>query len=107
MTGKISGEAATSFDVACPDCGAILKVDPETRAVIAHTPAPRKRMFEDFEAASRALKEQEERKQALFRQSVDAEKNKDSVLSKKFEEALRRAKESPDTERPLRDFDLD
>ena len=95
------------FDITCPDCGAAIKVDPVTRAVIAHTPAPRKKTFEDFEAATRALKEQEERKQSLFRQSVEAEKNKDDVLSKKFAEAVRRAKETPDTARPIRDFDLD
>jgi len=95
------------FDITCPDCGAVMKVDADTRSVIAHTPAPRKRTFEDFEAATRALKDQEERKQSLFRQSVEAEKNKDEVLAKKFAEALRRAKETPDEARPLRDFDLD
>lgn len=95
------------FEIMCPDCGAALKVDAATRAVIAHTPAPRKKTFEDFDAASRALKDQEERKQSLFRQSVEAERNKDDVLAKKFEEALRRAKEKPDAPRPLRDFDLD
>ena len=95
------------FEIACPDCGAVLKVDAATHAVIAHTPAPRKKTFEDFEAATRALKDQEERKQALFRQSVEAEKNKDDVMAKKFAEALRRAKESPDEARPIRDFDLD
>ena len=80
------------FDIMCPDCGAAVKVDADTHAVIAHTPAPRKKTFEDFEAATRALKDQEERKQSLFRQSVEAEKNKDDVLQKKFAEALRRAK---------------
>ena len=95
------------FDITCPDCGAIVKVDASTHAVIAHTPAPRKKTFEDFEAATRALKDQEEWKQMLFRQSVEAEKNKDDVLEKKFSEALRRAKESPSEARPLRDFDLD
>lgn len=95
------------FEATCPDCGAVLKLDPVTHAVIAHTPAPRKKTFEDFEAATRALKDQEERKQTLFRQSVEAEKNKDDVLAKKFAEALRRAKETPDDARPLRDFDLD
>jgi len=29
--------AKAMFDVECPCCQAILKVDPETRAVIAHT----------------------------------------------------------------------
>ena len=28
------------FEVACPDCGAMLKIDPVTRAIIAHTPIP-------------------------------------------------------------------
>ena len=95
------------FEITCPDCGAVVKVDAATHSVIAHTPAPRKKTFEDFDAATRALKDQEERKQSLFRQSVEAEKNKDDVLAKKFAEALRRAKETPDDARPLRDFDLD
>ena len=103
----MTANTSNIFNIACPDCGAIVKVDATTHAVIAHTPAPRKKTFEDFEAATRALKDQEERKQALFRQSVEAEKNKDDVLEKKFSEALRRAKESPSESRPLRDFDLD
>lgn len=107
VTNRMARKDAEMFEVFCPDCGATLKVDPETRSVIAHTPAPRKRTFEDFEAATRALREQEERKESLFRQSVDAEKNKGEVLSKKFAEALKKAKETPDTGKPLRDFDLD
>ena len=98
---------AEIFDVFCPDCGATLKVDPVTRSVIAHTPAPRKKTFEDFDAATRALREQETRKESLFRQAVDAEKNKEDVMAKKFAEALKKAQESPDTGKPLRDFDLD
>jgi hypothetical protein len=95
------------FEIACPDCGAMLKIDADTRAVIAHTPAPRKRTFEDFDQATRAMREQEERKESLFRQAVDAEKNKEDVFNKKFAEALRKAKETPDTGKPLREFDLD
>jgi hypothetical protein len=95
------------FDVTCPDCGAILRVDPETRAIISHTSAPRKRTFEDLEAAAKALRDQDERNEVLFRQSVEAEKNKKQLFDKRFEEALRKAKESPDEGRPLREFDLD
>ena len=97
----------TTFEIACPDCGAMIKVDAATRTVIAHTSAPRKRTCEDFESAAQAMRAQDERKESLFRQSVDAEKNKEDIMAKKFEEALRKAKESPDTGRPLRDFDLD
>jgi hypothetical protein len=84
-----------------------LRVDARLRTVVSHTPAPRKRTFDDFEGAARAMREQEERKQSLFRQAVDAEKNKDDLLNKRFADALKRAKESPATERPLREFDLE
>ena len=96
-----------AFDVTCPDCGGMLKIDPEARAIISHTPAPRKRTFEDFETAARAMREQEDRKESIFRQSMEAEKNKQQLFDKKFEEAIRKAKETPDEGKPLREFDLD
>lgn len=95
------------FEVMCPDCGAMLKIDPVTRAIIAHTPAPKKRTFEDFGEAAKALREADARRDSIFAQSVDAQKNKDDVLAKKFAEAVKKAKETPLGERPLRDFDLD
>ena len=71
------------FEIACPDCGAMLKIDAATGLVVSHTPAPR-----------------------IFRQSVEAEKNKEDLFEKKFAEALRKAKDAPDG-KPLREFDLD
>ena len=100
----ISDEA---FEVTYPDCGAMLKVDPVTRAIIGHTPAPRKRMFEDFSDAAKAAREADARRDQIFAQSVDAQKHKDDLMAKKFEEAVKKAKEKPDTGRPLREFDLD
>jgi hypothetical protein len=95
-----------TFEVACPDCGAMLKIDAATGLVVSHTSAPRKRMFEDLEMAAKAMREQDERKESIFRQSVDAERNKADLLEKKFAEALRKAKDAPEG-RPLRDFDLE
>lgn len=95
------------FEVACPDCGAMLRIDPVTQSVIAHTPAPRKRTFEDLSSAAQAAREQDARRDSLFAQSVEAQKNRDSILKQKFDEAFRKAKESPDTGKPLREFDLD
>lgn len=95
------------FEVMCPDCGGMLKVDPVSRSVIAHSPAPRKKTFEDFGAAAKALKEQDARRESIFAQSVQAEKNKEDVMAKKFAEAVKKAKENPTTGKPLRDFDLD
>lgn len=95
-----------TFEVACPDCGAMIKIDAATGLVVSHTPAPRKRMFEDLETAAKAMREQDERKESIFRQSLDAEKNKADLLEKKFAEALRKAKDAPEG-KPLREFDLD
>jgi hypothetical protein len=107
MLPAMKAKPAKPFDVICPDCGAILRIDPETRAILSHTSAPRKRTFEDFESAAKAMREQDERKEDIFRQSIEAEKNKQQLFDKRFEGALRKAKESPDEGRPLREFDLD
>ena len=95
-----------TFEVVCPDCGAMLKIDAATGALVSHTPAPRKRTFEDLETAARAMREQDERKESIFRQSLDAEKNKEDLMEKRFAEAMRKAKEAPD-EKVFRAFDLD
>ena len=95
-----------TFEVACPDCGAMLKIDAATGLVVSHTSAPRKRMFEDLETAAKAMRESDQRKESIFRQSVDAERNKEDLLEKKFAEAMRKAKDAPEG-KPLRDFDLD
>lgn len=103
---EMENAAEKIFEVACPDCGAMLRIDATTGLVVSHTPAPRKRMFEDLETAAKAMRDQNERKESIFRQSVDAERNKADLLEKKFAEALRKAKDAPDV-KPLRDFDLD
>ena len=84
----------------------MIVVDAATGLVVSHTSAPRKRMVEDLETAAKAMREQDERKESIFRQSVDAEKNEEDLFDKKFAEALRKAKDAP-AGKPLRDFDLD
>jgi hypothetical protein len=64
-------------------------------------------MFNDLDEAARAMKEQDTRRDSIFRQSVEAQRNASDILEKKFQEAIRKAKETPDTGRPIRDFDLD
>ena len=101
-------KTGVQFEVACPCCGALLKIDAEAKAIIAHTPKAVPKTFEDMEAAAQAMKERDSRKESLFRQSVEAQKNSADLLEKKFQEAVRKAKETPDTgKKPLRDFDLD
>lgn len=103
---KNAAQPASAFELGCPCCGAVLKVDPVTQAVIAHTAPSKPKMFADLEEAARAMKEQDSRKESLFQQSVQAQKNSADLLEKKFQEAIKRAKEAPDTPH-IRDFDLD
>ena len=104
--GKAS-RPVPAFEVTCPCCGAVLKVDAETKGVISHTAPVRPKTFNDIEEAARAMKDQDTRRESMFRQSVEAQKHSADLLEKKFQEAVRKAKETPDTGKPLRDFDLD
>jgi hypothetical protein len=94
-----------AVEVDCPCCGARLAVDTHLGVVLSHVAAKAPPSV-DLDDAARMLREQRERVEEKFRQSVAAEKIKDDVLERKFAEGLRRAKDTP-VEKPLRDFDLD
>lgn len=95
------------FEVACPCCQAILKIDPETRAVIAHTVPVKPPAIEDLAAEVAKLKGAGARREELFQKQFEAEKAHGKVLEKKFDELFKRAKENPDLTPPKRDIDLD
>ena len=95
------------FDVECPCCQAILKVDPETRSVIAHTVPEKPRPIEDLAAEVAKLKGAGARREEVFQKQFEAEKTHGKVLEKKFDELFKRAKENPDLAAPIRDIDLD
>jgi molecular chaperone DnaK (HSP70) len=97
----------SNFDVTCPCCGAVLKIDVATQGVISHVALVKPKMFQDMEEAARAMKEQDGRRDSIFQQSVEAQKHASELLEKKFQEAVKKAKETPDTGKPIRDFDLD
>ena len=97
----------SAYDLTCPCCGALLKVDSSTQAVISHTAPKQPKTFADMEAAAKSMREQDSRRESIFRQSVEAQKHASDLLEKKFQEAIKKAKETPDTGKPIRDFDLD
>lgn len=99
-------KSSQPFEVGCPCCGAVLKIDVAAKAVISHVAPLKPKTFADLDAAAKAMREQEVRKESIFRQAVDAERNKTDLLEKKFQEAVKRAKEMPD-EKIIRDIDLD
>lgn len=85
----------------------MLKVDPDTRAVISHQVKEKPPTIEDLAAAVAKLKGEAGRRDEVFRKSVETEKKHGLVLEKKFDELLRQAKEKPDLTPPMRDIDLD
>jgi hypothetical protein len=97
--------SSPSFVVPCPCCGAKLTVDPEVRAVIAHEPPPVKRTMDDLGSALGALRSKAAEREERFRAQMEAEAQKGKVLDRKFQEGLKRAKDSPDP--PKRPFDYE
>ena len=95
----------SELEVTCPCCRTTLVIDTNLGRVISHREVERGDKPELDEAA-RILAAEAARREALFEQSMEAEKGRDDALTRRFEEALRQAKQEPIT-RPDRDFDLD
>ena len=97
--------AKGSFIVECPCCHGKLTIDPEVRAVIAHEAPPPKRTVDDLGAAFDVLRTKSAEREARFREQMQAEGQKGKLLDRKFQEGLKKAKDSPDP--PKRPFDFE
>jgi hypothetical protein len=95
----------SEMEVTCPCCQSILIIDLNLGRVVGHKEIENPNKPELSEA-HRIVAEQAARREAAFEDSVNAEKTRGDALSKRFEEALRQAREEPIT-KPTRDFDLD
>jgi hypothetical protein len=101
----MANRPAETFEVDCPCCQAKLTIDRHLGVVLAHT-APVRPPSIDLDDTARLLREHDNSVEAKFRASVEAERNKEDVLARKFAENLKKAKDAP-LEKPIRDFDLD
>jgi hypothetical protein len=95
----------SEFETPCPCCSATLVIDINLRRVVRYE-APVRGDRPELSDAQRILAEEAARREALFQQSVSAERTRGDALSKRFEEALKQASQEPIT-KPTRDFDLD
>jgi hypothetical protein len=95
----------SEIEITCPCCQATLVVDTNLGRIVAHK-EPDRGNKPELSDAQRILAEEAARREAAFQQSVDSEKTRGDALSRRFEEALRQAREEPVT-KPMRDFDLD
>jgi hypothetical protein len=95
----------SEIEVICPCCQAKLVIDTNLMRVVSHH-EPERGNKPELSEAQRILAEEARRREAIFEQSVESERSRGDALSKRFEEALKQARQEPVT-RPARDFDLD
>jgi len=95
----------SELEVTCPCCNTTLVIDLNLGRVISHR-EPESANKPELSDAQRILAAEEARRESIFQQSVNAEKNRGDALARRFEEALRQAHTEPLT-KPTRDFDLD
>ncbi len=96
---------SATFVIECPCCRGQITIDRDLGVVLSHMAAVRPPSI-DLDDTARLLRDHEDAVEAKFRASVEAERTKEDVLSRKFAENLKKAKDGP-IEKPLRDFDLD
>jgi hypothetical protein len=95
----------SELEVTCPCCHTTLVIDTNLGRVVSHQ-EPDRGNKPELSNAQGILAQEAARREAIFQQSVDSEKTRGDALSKRFDEALRQARDEPVT-KPLRDFDLD
>jgi hypothetical protein len=97
---------SSTIDVVCPCCHSTLRIDSALAVVLSHTAQQKAGPDVDLTDSARILAEQARKREDKFRESWESEKIKDDVLSRKFEEGLKKAQSEP-VKKPVRDFDLD
>jgi len=80
-------------------------IDEGLKRVVRHV-EPERADRPKLDEAHQILADAKARRDALFDQAVQSERTRGDALSKRFEEALKQAKQEPIT-KPERDFDLD
>jgi hypothetical protein len=95
----------SELEVVCPCCRSTLIIDLNLGRVVSHS-EPERGNKPEISDAQRILADEAARREAIFQQSVSAEKTRGDALSRRFEEALKQANQEPIT-KPTRDFDLD
>jgi hypothetical protein len=95
----------SELEVTCPCCQSTLVIDTNLGRIVSHE-APDRGNKPELSDAQRILADEAARREAIFQHSVESEKGRGDALSKRFDEALRQAREEP-VSRPVRDFDLD
>ncbi|CAN5420554.1 hypothetical protein BH10ACI3_BH10ACI3_24040 [soil metagenome] len=77
------------YTISCPCCDAVLTIDAETGALLAHQ--EKKKIHGSFEDLAGELSKQKEHREQIFAQEMSSMKDRERLLEEKFKEALKRA----------------
>jgi hypothetical protein len=91
-------------EVTCPCCSAKLVVDAATGEILAEE-RPKVDHGKSFDTALDEVRHGEKRRDEAFHKAFDKTQRLDDLLSKKFEEAKKKA--AKDKSKPRNPFDLD
>src|SRR5215470_5430490 len=92
------------FEINCPCCGALVVIDPATRAILRFE-VPKKPLA-SFEEMVKEVGESRKKTESKLQRAMEEQSRRDEILEKKFREAMKKA-ESSDEKPPPKPFELD
>lgn len=98
-------EPLEPFSVICPCCQGELLIDPQTRSVLVHEAARPAAPITDLRAEVKRLQNAGAEREEAFQRSLQAERTREATMDRKFDELLRRAKQTPGG-KVVKDIDL-
>jgi hypothetical protein len=96
-----------SFEIECPCCGATLKISPALKAVLSYKEKPKPKTIGDIQEGLSLVKEAQKKREEAFQKSFEQMKSSKDVLSAKFDELLKKAKEEDPTKPPPKPIGLE
>jgi hypothetical protein len=94
-----------TFSIQCPCCDTELVIDEKTRTVLHHQAAATTPPTIDFAAEVARLRGAGAEREQAFQRSMENERTREERNDRKFDELLRRARETADG-KPIKDIDL-
>ena len=92
-------------DIVCPCCETRLVADTETGEILSEE-RPKKNIEKSFTDAVSQVRSGESRREEAFSKAFERTQKQDSLLEKKFEEARKKARDTPG-EKPFNPMDYD
>ena len=97
-------EKSENIEINCPCCGAIVVIDPETRAILRFEEL--KKPTASFGELLKEVGESKKKSASKLKRALEEQRQRGEILDKKFKEAMRKAEETEEPP-PRNPMDLD